>query len=262
MSLVGEERKDYILNQLNLEGKVTTNDLVERLNVSSETIRRYLEELEEEKKLKRVYGGAVKINLSRDEPSHLKREVLHADEKRRIGRAAATIVEDNDVLFIDDGTTTLHIIDYLLNKKNITVLTISIPALILLIDYKNKGLFSGDIYLLGGQVNAMHSRVSGTLAEKMVENFHADKAFLSVDGMMLGKGITGFEVGKGQMTQQFMKYAKQSIALCDHSKFGLVQFYKIADLGELDMIVSDVPAPKEWESELEKKGVVWVSASE
>lgn len=262
MSLIGEERKNYILNQLNLDGKVKTNELVDALDVSSETIRRYLEELEDENKLKRVYGGAVKINLSRDEPSHLKREVLYADEKRKIGRAAATLVEDNDVIFIDDGTTTLHIIDYLLNKKNLTVLTISIPALYLLIDYKNKGLFTGDIFLIGGKVNALHSRVTGLLAEKMVENFYADKAFLSVDGMMLEKGITGFEEGKGQLTQQMMKYAKQSIVLCDHSKFGLVQFYKIADLRELDIIVSDVPAPKEWLYELQKKGVTWVSSGD
>jgi DeoR/GlpR family transcriptional regulator of sugar metabolism len=260
MSLIGEERKDYILNQLNLEGKVKTNDLVENLNVSSETIRRYLEELEEENKLKRVYGGAVKINLSRDEPSHLKREVLHADEKRKIGRAAATLVEDNDVIFIDDGTTTLHMIDYLLNKKNITVLTISIPALYLLIDYKNKELYSGDIYLLGGKVNSMHSRVTGTLAEKMVENFYADKAFLSVDGLMVEKGITGFDEEKGQLTRQFIKNAKQNIVLSDQSKIGLVQFYKIADLKEIDIIVSDAAAPKEWEDYLVKKDVTWIAA--
>lgn len=260
MSLIGEERKDYILNQLNLEGKVKTNELVDNLNVSSETIRRYLEELEEENKLKRVYGGAVKINLSREEPSHLKREVLHADEKRRIGRAAATFVEDNDVIFIDDGTTTLHVIDYLLNKKNLTVLTTSIPALYLLIDYKNKELYSGDIYFLGGKVNAMHSRVTGSLAEKMVESFYADKAFLSIDGMMIDKGITGFDEEKGQLTGQFIKHAKQSIVLTDQSKFGLVQFYKIADLKEIDIIVSDVPAPQEWEDYLVKKDVTWIAA--
>lgn len=81
MSLVGEERKDFILNLLNLEGKVKTGELVDKLKVSSETIRRYLEELEEENKLKRVYGGAVKYNLHREEASHIKREVTRAEEK-------------------------------------------------------------------------------------------------------------------------------------------------------------------------------------
>ncbi|CAN7430986.1 DeoR/GlpR family DNA-binding transcription regulator [Paenibacillus sp. LjRoot56] len=166
MSLIGEERKDYILNQLNLEGKVKTNELVESLGVSSESIRRYLEELEEENKLKRVYGGAVKINLSREEPSQLKREVLYAEEKRKIGRAAATLVEDNEVIFIDD-----------------------------------------------------------------------------------------------QLAKKMMEQSKHNIVVTDHSKFGLVQFYKIADLKDVDIIVSDVPAPKEWEEYLLKKDVAWVAVT-
>ena len=153
MSLVGEERKGIILEQLNSEGQVKTVDLVKRLNVSSETIRRYLEELEAESRLKRVYGGAVKINIGGEEPSYLKREVLYAEEKRNIGKAAAALVEDNDVIFIDDGTTPLQLIYFLMNKSNLTVLTMSMPALHLLMEYKNKDLFSGDIYLIGGKVN-------------------------------------------------------------------------------------------------------------
>lgn len=259
--MIGEERKDFILNLLNLEGKVKTNELVDKLGVSSESIRRYLEDLEAENKLKRVYGGAVKINLSREEPSHLKREVLYAEEKRKIGRAAATLVEDGEVIFIDDGTTTLHMIDYLLNKKNITVLTISVPALYLLIDYKNKDLFSGDIFFIGGKVSSLHSRVAGSLAEKMVENFYADKAFISIDGIMMDKGITGFDEERGQLAKKMMEQSKHRIVVTDHSKFGLVQFYKIADLKEIDIIVSDVQAPKEWDEYLVKKDVTWVAAT-
>ncbi|OAB34907.1 DeoR family transcriptional regulator [Paenibacillus macquariensis subsp. defensor] len=261
MSLIGEERKDYILNKLNLEGKVKTNELVDNLNVSSETIRRYLEDLEEENKLKRVYGGAVKINLSREEPSQLKREVLYADEKRRIGRAAATLVEDNDVIFIDDGTTTLHMIDYLLNKKNIKVITNSVPALYLLIDYMNKDLFSGEIFFIGGRVSSVQSRVVGSLAEQMVENFYADKAFISIDGIMMDKGITGFDEERGQLVKKMIAQSKHNIVVTDHSKFGEVQFYKVADLKEIDIIVSDVPAPKEWEDYLAKKDVTWIASS-
>ncbi|MFC5653808.1 DeoR/GlpR family DNA-binding transcription regulator [Paenibacillus solisilvae] len=260
MSLIGEERKDYILNTLNLEGKIRTSDLVDHLKVSSETIRRYMEELEEQNKLKRVYGGAVKINLTREEPSHFKREVIHADEKRKIGRAAASLVEDNDVIFIDDGSTTQQLIHYLHNKKNITVLTISAPVMYLLVDYQNKGLFSGDIYFIGGKVNAKHSRVSGSLAEKMVEHFFADKAFLSIDGIMLEKGISTFDAERGQLVRQMMSHAKQSIIMSDHSKIGSVQFYKISDVKDVDIIVSDVQAPVEWNIYLEEKDVSWIHA--
>ncbi|SFS49165.1 DeoR/GlpR family DNA-binding transcription regulator [Paenibacillus sp. BC26] len=260
MSLIGEERKDYILNVLNLEGKVRTLALVDQLKVSSETIRRYMEELEEQNKLKRVYGGAVKINLTREEPTPLKREVIRAEEKKRIGRAAASLVEDNDIIFIEDGSTTLQMVHYLLNRKNITVITLSAPIMYLLIDYQNKGFFSGDIYFLGGKVNARHSRVSGALTERMVEHFYADKAFISIDGIMIEKGISSFDAERGQLAKQLMSHAKQSIILSDHSKFGAMQFYKIADVKDVDIIVSDVEAPKEWHAYLKDKDVSWINA--
>ncbi|QJD81760.1 DeoR/GlpR family DNA-binding transcription regulator [Cohnella herbarum] len=260
MSLIGEERKDYILQQLNLEGKVKTYDLVEKLKVSSETIRRYLEELEEDNKLKRVYGGAIKINIAREEPSYFKREVLHAEEKRRIGRAAASLVEDNDVVFIDDGTTTLQMIDYLLNKKNLTVLTMSVAGLYMLIDYNNRGLFNGDIYFIGGKIDSPQSRSTGTLAEQMVESFYADKAFISIDGLMIDKGVTSFDAQRGQLARKLIGHSKQSIIVTDQSKFGQLQFFKIADLQEIDLIISDVAAPKEWLSALQDKEVTWIEA--
>lgn len=184
MSLIGEKRKQFILNQLNAKGHVKTFELVAELGVSSETVRRYLEELESENRLKRKYGGAIKINLGAEEPSYLKREVLHAEEKRRIGQAAAALVEDNDIIFIDDGTTPLQMIAYLTNKTHLTVLTMSMPALHALVEYQNKGLFTGDIYFIGGKVNVKHSRVSGSIAEKMASLFHVDKAFVSIDGIV------------------------------------------------------------------------------
>ncbi|MBB6671572.1 DeoR/GlpR family DNA-binding transcription regulator [Cohnella nanjingensis] len=260
MSLMGEERKGVILDLLNLEGQVKTFDLVQKLNVSSETIRRYLEELEAENRLKRVYGGAIKINPSNEEPSYLKREVLYAAEKQRIGKLAATLVEDNDVIFLDDGTTPLPMIQYLMNKKHLTVLTISIPALHLLMEYKNKELFSGEIYLIGGKVNTTHSRVTGSIAEKMAGLFHADKAFVSIDGIVLGKGITSFDAERGQLVNRVIENAKQTIVLTDRTKIGLTQLYRTADWRDIDIVISDVEIPKGWEETLEERGVVWMAA--
>lgn len=260
MSLIGEERKEYILNQINSEGKVITNELVEVLQVSSETVRRYLEDLEESNKLKRVYGGAVKVNRSREEPSHLNRKVLNVEEKRKIGKAAAALAQDNEVIFIDDGSTTLQMIEHLLDKENLTILTNSIPALHSLIEYKNRELYSGEIFFIGGKVSSLQSRVVGSLAEKMVEHFYADKAFISIDGMMIDKGITSFDEKRGQLAKKMMEHAKMSIVVSDHSKIGMVQFYKMADLRDIDVIVSNVTAPEEWEAELEQMHVEWITS--
>lgn len=260
VSLVGQERKAIILEQLNVDGQVKTFDLVNKLGVSSETIRRYLEELEADNKLRRVYGGAIKINLTGEEPSYLNREVLNADEKMRIGKTAASLVQDYDVIFIDDGTTPLQMIQFLMNKNHLTVLTMSMPALHQLVEYKNKELFTGDIYIIGGKVNATHSRVTGPIAEKMVSLFHADKAFISIDGIVLNNGITSFDPERGQLMNRVIENAKQTIVLTDSSKIGLTKMYRMAEWRDIDIVVSDVAIPKGWNEVLDEHGVQWLQA--
>ncbi|NRR04892.1 DeoR/GlpR transcriptional regulator [Brevibacillus sp. RS1.1] len=262
MSLFGEERKQIILQLINSNGKVRTNELVKKLQVSSESIRRYLEELEAEKKLKRVYGGAVKLTVERFEPSHIAREVLRAEEKKRIGRLAADLVQDSDTIVIDEGTTTLKMINFLVTKKDLTILTSSITALNRLIEYQNNGMLAADIYFLGGKVSAKHHRVSGTYAEKMMRQFYVDKAFIAADGILLHKGLTCYEPDRTELARCFIENANESIVLADHSKIGVSTLCKIADLGEVDIVISDMAAPAEWNKELQAKNVAWMVAEE
>lgn len=259
MSLSSFERKQYILNLINLEGKVRSDELVEKLQVSFETVRRTMEELEKEQKLKRVYGGAVKITLDR-EPEYEKREYMFVQEKRKIGREAAALVQDNDVIMIDDGTTPLQLIHYLMGKKNVTVITQGFPALRLLRDYKLRGLFEGDIIFLGGAYDVKNDRVTGVLSERMLDNFHVNKAFISIDGIQLRKGITGFHAERVNLARKMMEHSEQSIIMTDSSKIGVVTMYKIADLREVDIIISDVAAPAEWLEELNKSDKAWIHA--
>ncbi|MED1953999.1 DeoR/GlpR family DNA-binding transcription regulator [Brevibacillus centrosporus] len=260
MSLAGEERKERIVDWLNYAGKVRTSDLVTKLKVSSETIRRYLEELEHDKKLKRVYGGAIKVQYDQEEPPHLTREVAFADEKKRIARTAAQLVQDNDVVLIDDGTTTMHMLPHLLGRKNLCFITISVPALNLLMDYQNKGLLQAEAYFIGGKIQPKHFRSVGTLAEKMMQDFFVDKSFLSIDGIQAQYGISSYDAEKAMLAKRFIENAKETIVLTDHSKIGISTFYKIADLKETDVVVSDVPSPEEWSRELEAKNVNWIVA--
>ncbi|MGG0940087.1 DeoR/GlpR family DNA-binding transcription regulator [Brevibacillus centrosporus] len=260
MSLFGEERKQIILQLVNANGKVRTNDLVEKLQVSSESIRRYLEELESVKKLKRVYGGAVKLNLDRTEPSHMSREVLRAEEKKRIGRAAADLVQDNDTIVIDEGTTPLQMITFLSTKKDLTILTSSITALNMLIEYQNGGLLSAEIYFLGGKVNAKHHRVGGSFAEQTMKGFFVDKAFLSVDGLLIHKGITCYDPERAVLAKRFIENANESIILADHSKIGISTLSKVAELKEIDIVISDTKAPADWSKELQAHNVTWLVA--
>ncbi|MEC2549215.1 DeoR/GlpR family DNA-binding transcription regulator, partial [Bacillus cereus] len=128
MSVVGEERKRTILEKVEFKGKVKVSELAREFAVSTETIRRYLEELDREKKLKKVYGGAVQLPGAGVEAPMLEREMLHIEEKKRIGYKAATFVEDGDVIAIDDGSTQIQMFQYLHHRKNLTIVRISFPV--------------------------------------------------------------------------------------------------------------------------------------
>ena len=260
MSLLGEERKDYILKIIDEKGKVKANELALELNVSTETIRRDLDQLETKNQLKKVYGGAVKVETDLIEPSQYARENIRIEEKRRIGRAAAQLINDNEIVIVDEGSTTLQMINYLTDKKNITLITNSVPALMLLIDYKIKGLFHGQFIFIGGEVDAEHLRVSGMIAKQFMNNFYADKAFISIHGVTKDYGVTSYNSNEAILSMKFMECAREKIVLFDHSKVGLRKHYKIAELSEFDTLICDEAVPSDWKEELAEKGIEWIVA--
>ncbi len=258
MSLVAVERKEYILQLLDAKGKVKTTDLSKALNVSSETIRRYLEELENEKRLKRAYGGAIKVAYDMGEPEHLNRMVLYANEKNRIGELAASLVKDNDTIAIDEGTTNLQVIKHLMGKKDLKIITSSYPALTALINYENQGVFQGEIIFIGGKIDSKHLRVSGAISVQIMNQFCVDKAFISTEGILDDFGISSYDLDKALLSKKFVENSKESIVVCDHSKIGVRNFYKIADFKDIDIIISDVKAPKSWNKILEEVDTKWL----
>lgn len=262
MSLIGEERKRKIIGILDIQEKVTVRYLSEQLQVTTETVRKYLEELEAEKKLKKVYGGAIRTPEEFEEPSYLKREILHYEEKQRIGKAAAEFVQDNDVIALDEGSTVLQMIRHLVHKRNLTVCTNSFPVAALISEYANRQPFFGKVIFLGGTVSLKHMRVTGPLSEQMMSSFYVDKAFISVDGISLMHGLTSLDADRGTLSIRMKEQAKQAYVLADHSKFEARGMYRMAELDASLAIVSDREAPEDWRAALSARGVEWVAAAE
>lgn len=259
MSLLSEERKRIVIELLNSHGKVKVNDLVERFGVSSETIRRDLEALELNKKLKKVYGGAIKISSAGVEPPYTQRFTNHENEKNIIGKLAASFVEDNDVIAIDVGSTTLKMIPWICSKNNITVVTNSVPALNALIEKKNKKHFIGNIIFLGGEINSQQMTVSGPLAESMLENLYVDKAFVAAGGLTIVQGITSYDELEASSSRKIMSKSKEIMVLVDNFKVGVINLYKVADIDQVDVIICDSDVPEQWKQSLKIKNVVWVN---
>ncbi|MFC0274569.1 DeoR/GlpR family DNA-binding transcription regulator [Metabacillus herbersteinensis] len=247
MSLLAEERKRVIIELIDQNGKVRVNDLAKDFDVSTETIRRYLEELESERKLKKVYGGAVRLEDETEEPAMFEREIVRIDEKRRIANKACTFIKDQDVIFIDEGSTTLQMVQLLCNYNRLTVITNSFPVASKLLAYANKETFNGDVIFIGGNVGHRHYRTSGSLAERMAEEFFVDKAFISVDGILPEEGITCFDLEKSQLSKILIKNATEVFVLADHFKLGVKANFKMASLSNINKVLTDVNFPEEWD---------------
>ncbi len=262
MSISGEERKRIILEQLNVHRKVKVDDLASQFRVSTETVRKYLNELEALNKLKKVYGGAVKIAYEEGELPYKVREIANISAKRAIALEASRLIEDNDIIALDEGSTPLQMIEYIVCKKNLTVVTCSLPMLSALCDLVLRGVFDGRIIFMGGIVSAKHLRVSGTITEAFMDSIYVNKAFISVDGVSADGCVSSFDADKSLLSRKMMMNAQYKYVLCDHSKLKVRTFYKICDVQELTGIICDTEPDETWIDNLEKYNILWISPSE
>lgn len=171
------ERFEFILKQLDSEGKIIVANIADALQVAPETIRRDFDELEQQHLLSRVHGGAIKYTNVRNEPVFLRKLQMHKDAKRQIARIAAKRICDGDTIAVDTGTTTVHIADFLLAVEDITVVTNSIAAAIQFNLAIEERRMTGKVILLGGTANPKQSSVAGAMTLEMLDNMNFDRPF-------------------------------------------------------------------------------------
>lgn len=250
MSLTYEERRQTILTQLNTEGKVQVHALAEIFNVSTETIRRDLDRLEKEGRLRKVYGGAVQTRSEWIEPTFIKRAEMYRSEKQAIGKLAASLVKDGETVILDNGTTTLEIMRHLKDRADVTVITNSVPILACALED-----FQGKIIFAGGEVNINYQAATGAIAHQMLDQFKVNKAFISAGGISLSEGITEYNLDEALLSRKMMLRTEEAILVADHSKFGVTTFAQIAPLERISMIITDSGCTEEWIEALNKLDV-------
>lgn len=260
MSLNGEDRKRYILDQVDKKGNVKVKQLADELDVSTESIRQYLIQMEKENKLKRVYGGAVKASYNQVEPSFFSRENINYQAKGKIGKAACELINKHDVVIIDEGSTTLQMVKHLIEIEDITIITNSVAVLSLLIDYDIKSMFQGEIIFLGGKVDSENYRTTGMITERIASHFYADHAFLATEGISMQHGLTSYSAERALLSRKFIECAKQTTVLVDHTKFNKRMYYKISDMKSIDNIVVDKTPPADWN--INEQNLNWIVAPE
>ncbi|MEK4024959.1 DeoR/GlpR family DNA-binding transcription regulator [Mammaliicoccus sciuri] len=256
MSLTFEERKKVIVKTLTRDEKVYVRNLSNELGVSGETIRRDLDRLEKEGVLKKVYGGAVKEKSSLELSFDLKTDIM-AFEKQAICKAAADLVEDGDSIIIGHGTTPVGIVRYLANKKNVTVITPSIPVLLLAMDH-----FHGKVIFIGGEYEADQKFTSGPLSESVLGQLKANKSFIAAGGLSINDGMSDYDLQGASSSKQMMNRTDEAIILADHTKFGKTTFAHICPLSVISMIITDKQCSEEWKNVLTENEIELVIAEE
>lgn len=245
-----EERQSIILELLIQHNSILVTDLATHLNVSSVTIRKDLTDLEREKKLYRNHGKAILIDPYIDNRNVSEKEKLYVEEKRLIGMKAASLITPKDSILIASGTTMHALARSIVPADELTVITASMEVSNILASEKN-------IYIiqLGGILRHSSLSVVGKYAENILADFSCSKLFIGVDGIDLDFGITTTNMMEASLNRVMMQTAQKTIVLADSSKFGRRGFSKIADMEDVDQIITDSRIPPSTALRLEEMGI-------
>ena len=244
-----------ILTALQQSGRVSVDSLSEQLRVSVVTIRRDLDALEQKGLLQRTHGGAVSIEPLFYEPfrrdqSFMAQVERAAEEKRRIGRAAAALITPGETIALTPGTTTTEVIRGLPLNYNITVVTNTVNVAMEL--SKRKDVY---VFVTGGHLHGEWFSLVGSAALKSLENMLINTMFIGADGMDAKWGASCFNADEAELNSTMMKLARRRVAVADSEKLGLVANWRICNASELDILVTDAKAPDSAIEAFQKLGI-------
>lgn len=228
------ERRNKIVELVNEKGRVTVKELGEIFEISEVTIRLDLTELEASGLLSRVYGGAVRSYKTYYNMSLQQRMSSEVENKKEIARYAAGMIKDGDTVMLNSGTTTLLVLRAIEHNINLSIVTNSID--IALEAGANPNF---RVVLLGGEVNSKYHFSYGIDANAQLAKYHADKLFLSVDGIDFESGFTTYYDLETEIDSLMLKNSSAKIIVADSSKIGRRAFAEIAKLEEADYIVTN-----------------------
>jgi len=251
VKLLIEERRRAIAERVRQEKRVTVDELVSRYGVSAVTIRGDLEALETSGMLKRSHGGAVARDEAQDTPLLVK-ETRRLAEKRRIGEAAAQLINDGETVILDSGSTTVEIARRIRQRKwsSLTVITNALNIALEL-----SGLPTVRVMMLGGMLRQTSYSLVGLDAERALARLSADRLFLGVDGLDVAVGVTTPDPQEASLNAMMVKASREVVVVCDASKLGQRSLAVIAPVSELDKVITDGDAMQADVDALREQGV-------
>lgn len=251
--MIQHERFETILYKLKHEPSVSVVELSQEMGVSESTIRRDIVLLDREGRLRRVFGGAIpaeeavysspKVDLY----DMQQKASMNIEAKKKIGRYAASLIEENDFVFLDAGTTTGAMIPFLENRSVTYVTNACRHALAL----AAKGLTT---YMIEGHMKAFTEALVGPAAVSGLQKYNFTKIFIGVDAIDVERELTTSDIEEAMVKTAAIRCAREAYVLADHSKFDLVAAVHFAGLQDVT-ILTDGPVPVQYTEKAKVKGV-------
>ena len=233
------ERQNIIYQLIKENGAVTVAELVKKFSVSDETVRRDLKQLEDDKLLQRVHGGAISIVRTKTVANYTQRLDENSPLKYELSEYAITLINDGDIIAIDAGTTALEFAEVLAKSgKKVTVITHSLAVF-----EKLKDISGITGILIGGYFSTDENAFIGPLAINMIKKLHVNKVFIFPSGISLGFGVSDFHFDLALVQQELLGIAENVIVCADSSKFESAAVISLCELSPAHTYVTDSKLP-------------------
>ncbi|MDX2190250.1 MAG: DeoR/GlpR family DNA-binding transcription regulator [Bacteroidota bacterium] len=243
-------RQDYILEKLKDSKSIQVTEVMKHFNVSDMTVRRDLDSLEKAGLLVRKFGQALLPEQKNQLFTFDEKLYLNKPSKVSICKTAAKEIQENDVIFIDSGTTLFYLVHEISRFNHIRVVTNSLPVASFLSPFKKINLT-----IIGGEYDSERKALFGSLSIHMIRKFHCQKAFIGSDGISIAHGLSSFHEKEAEVSRHMMDATENVFVLADSTKIEKDAFIKFAPLHKISAIITDKGIPNEISEKYTQNGI-------
>lgn len=254
--LLAIDRQKKILEILKVKKSIRNSEIVKILDVSLETIRRDLDVLEKKGVIEKVHGGAKIKEEKKDENLYIDRVLKNVDEKKKMATKALEYIEKEDIIALNSSSTNLELAKLMVKKEmELTIITNSILIANIISTSNNINLI-----LAGGVYNKKEFAFLGQITADFLSDFAVNKCFLSVGGISLEKGITDFYMEEVIVEKKLIEMSQKIYCLADSSKIDNNSLFKIGDIDDIELLITDDKVDKTIIEKYKKKNLTIVVA--
>lgn len=234
--MLSEQRHEMILNLLEEKRSITVTELTKLLGISESTARRDITLLDKAGKLTKVFGGAVLAEhiYTSVEPTVAQKSQVNREEKRQIAKYAASLIEPQDFVYLDAGTTTSYMLDFIqeTNAKFVTNAVAHAQRL------AAKGI---QVLLIGGTLKSSTEAIVGTVAAMMLKDYHFTRGFFGANGVSKTAGFTTPDTSEALVKKMALEQCRKAYVLCDNSKFNTISSVTFAPYSAAAILTDESP---------------------